>query len=139
MSTLGLVIIVAVLIIAGGWWWARRRRLRIQHEHAQWMRAINLGVGKALHDAGLAVGLKVTGQPVEEVWHRQVMLAHFTLPVGSGVTVAQVQAAFSGAHLAQLALTDCFVQAEDQQLNFDVAYLVNDATKAYVADLARVE
>lgn len=127
--------LVVLLIII----WVVRRRQRVQAEHERWMRAIDLAVGKALHDAGIAVGVKLAGQPVEAVWHRQVMLAHYELPIGTQNTEQQVRAAFGNVALSQLALTDVWVQAENQHVNFDVAYLVNDATKAYVADLERVE
>jgi hypothetical protein len=129
-----IIILVLVLIaaVALGVWLAMRKQLT-QRRYAEWNAQADVYMNAALDNLGVA--LTVHGRVIDKVWGRRVALFSFAataLPAKAALAPALKVVSSGNAVLSDYWQTETQVHA-------DVALLVNDETRQYLEDLARIK
>ena len=139
-------IIVILLIIIGFIWWRltrRKRAMTVLLRHSQ--RVTDQVVTKAL--AQLNLTAPAASQAVADVWGHGVMAFSYQVPSDEPISETTLNAALAAvADDETIASSDisypAFVVTDlwhrEHKLNFDVAFITNQATIDYVEDLSRL-
>lgn len=109
------------------------RQQRNQRTATQWQRQCNQYVVAAW--ASLQLPDVPTGQLVDRVWGRHVALFHYAW-TGDQLERETLATALQQVSGGVAVLSDDYER--DGQCHFDVALMVNDATRAYLSDLEKI-
>ncbi|KRM72535.1 hypothetical protein [Lacticaseibacillus brantae] len=139
-------IIVLLLMVIGVVWWRltrRKRAMTVLLRHSQ--RVTDRVVTQAL--AQLNLEAPASSQAVADVWGHGVMAFSYHVPAPESISEETLNAALATvADDETIASSDisypAFVVTDlwhrDNKLNFDVAFITNQATIDYVEDLSRL-
>ncbi|WP_155285895.1 hypothetical protein [Lacticaseibacillus zhaodongensis] len=132
---IGIIILVFVLAVGLGVLIALRRG-RIEREYQAWTAIADARMNAALSLCQYNGSLQ--GSAVENVWGHHIALLSYALDAAQAPTLKLLEKNLNRNAQPEMVITDSY-QRDPKVLHVDVALLVNDNTRKYLEDLARIK